>query len=654
MKQAIRRALTLVLVLCLAALPALSVADTYLPDGEVTHVDFTVSAAVHPEGFPATSVHLSDWASLLQKLDLKASMDALALLDPQSRVYVNGALRLNGKDQIPFVYDGYHSYRYLLSPALGNETLFFQMHNFLEFMLKPYYYMALPTQYLGLLMYPEAAVYLGNSFFTPVRDMMAAAKEDAVAQKAAERDALLEALANAQSMNAAEIDHANARIAELEAALAALAAATPAPTDTPVSTDTPAPTAVPETPAAADATTTTATATDVTATAATDATATDATAAAATSAPADTATPAPTADGAALQAELTTLKDQLATLTDRQAVLDEAAQNSDTMSLAELAAVLPGYAQGEGSETGDEADTAALDVPEGAAVYTVPYERLYELCETLDSVTNDDPELERVYFFFTSLLVESLSSDMVVDTLGRLEDTLDALDPEQSGMTVVETDTGMTCAFGDTTVFTLSTEGGGTDFALTLPTSDSYDIDLSWQWMPGDTGASLNARAALVMEGEDSIALSLIGEGLPREGDVSGNGKLTVAVSGTSLEMQPKAATFAFDWARNAKEKPYALGVTLGWLHPDTQKLALSVDFNGTFTAEDKSVFVEGRYPQNDFFNLNETFLEEYKEKLLKPIALKFLPILLETPAGVINDLYTFADRNDILVSLIE
>ena len=215
MKQAIRRALTLVLVLCLATLPALSVADTYLPDGEVTHVDFTLSAAVHPEGFPATGAHLSDWASLLQKLDVKASMDALALLDPQSRVYASGALRLNGKDQIPFVYDGYHSYRYLLSPALGNEALFFQMHNFLEFMLKPYYYMALPTQYLGLMMYPEASVYLGNSFFTPVRDMMAAAKEDAGAQQAAERDALLEALADAQASNAAGIDHANARIAEL-------------------------------------------------------------------------------------------------------------------------------------------------------------------------------------------------------------------------------------------------------------------------------------------------------------------------------------------------------------------------------------------------------------------------------------------------------
>ena len=658
MKQAIRRALTLVLALCLTALPVLSSADTYLPDGEVTHVDFTLNAALYPEGFPATDAHLADWAALLAKLDIKGSMDALAMLNPESRVYLNGALRLNGKEQIPFVYDGYHSYRYLLSPALGNDVFFFQMHNFLEFMLKPYYYMELPTQYLGLLMYPEASVYLGNSFFTPVRDTLAAAKEDAAAQEAADRDALLSALADAQAQNAAKTDDANARIAELKAALAELAAATPAPTPTPEQV-VPV-TAAPETPA----TSVTAAADGAATVAVTTAPETTAEVAAVTAAP------QPTVDGAALQAELDTLTAQLAALNDEKAALDLTAQNAETLSLAELKTALTGYvpdgdaqaegseaedSEAEGGETGDAAEAAAtLTVPEGATVYTVPYERLYELCETLDSVTNDDPDLERVYFYFTSLLVESLSSDMVVDTLGRLEDTLDALDPEQSGMTVVETDTGMTCAFGDTTVFTLSTEGGGTDFALTLPTSDDYEIDLAWRYLPGETGAALSARAALVMQGEDSIALSLEGEGLPREGDVSGNGKLTVQVSGTSLEAQPKPVTLAFDWVRNAKEKPYTLGLTLGLLHPDTGKLALSLAFNGTFTAEDRSVFVEGRYPQNDFFNLNETSLDEYKARVTKPLALKLLPLLLETPAGVIDDLYRFADSNDILVSLME
>ena len=99
-----------------ALLPTLSVADTYLPDGPVTHVDFTLGLKLHADGFPESKAHLSDWETFLNKLDLRGSMDTLAMLTPDSRVYLNGALRLNGKDQVPFVYDGYHSYRYLSFP----------------------------------------------------------------------------------------------------------------------------------------------------------------------------------------------------------------------------------------------------------------------------------------------------------------------------------------------------------------------------------------------------------------------------------------------------------------------------------------------------------------------------------------------------------
>jgi hypothetical protein len=98
----------------------------------------------------------------------------------------------------------------------------------------------------------------------------------------------------------------------------------------------------------------------------------------------------------------------------------------------------------------------------------------------------------------------------------------------------------------------------------------------------------------------------------------------------------------------------YTLDVTLNWLHPETAASALSLHFNGTFTAEDKSVFVEGSYPQNDFFNLNETYLEEYKSRMLPSLTLSLVPFLLETPAGVINDLYAFADQTNILVSFAE
>ena len=119
------RLCALALSLCLCVLPTLAAADTYLPDGEVTHTDFTLKLGLHADGFPQSKAHLSDWETFLNKLDLAGSADTLALFTPTSRTYLDAAFRINGKEELPFVMDGYHSYRYLLSPALNNESLFF-------------------------------------------------------------------------------------------------------------------------------------------------------------------------------------------------------------------------------------------------------------------------------------------------------------------------------------------------------------------------------------------------------------------------------------------------------------------------------------------------------------------------------------------------
>jgi len=542
----ISRLLATLLALCLCVLPTLSLADTYLPDGPVTHVDFTVGLKLHADAFPTSKAHLSDWETLLNKLDLRGSMDSLAMFTPDSRVYLNGALRLNGKDQLPFVYDGYHSYRYITSPALGNEVLFFQMHNFLEFMLKPYYYMELPTQYLALLMYPEAAYAIGDEYYTPIAEMIEDAKQAALNGEPV-------AYQSDSEQGDAALSEEDSGDAE-EADVTGDDAAAPDATDTtsPTTSETPAVTAEPT----------------------------------ATPEPSPTAVPVVAADG---------------TIT-----------------------------------------------------FNVPYEALYEQCENLDLIVNDDPDLERAYFFFTCLLTDIYASDMTLNTLGALEDVLDTLDPDQNGMTVVQTATGMTCTIGDTQVFSKQTDGDATTIAFTVPTPDGYQVTFNYAWQPQAVGANLTASISVLDEGAQAILLTAEGTGLPREGDLGGKGQLTFKVSGNAFDHEVAPLMLGFDWARDSATLPYTLGLTLDWIHPETLKPAITLDFNGTFKAEDKSVFVEGSYPQNDFFNLNETFLEGYKERLLPTIALKLAPILLETPAGVINDLYNFASQTDILVSFME
>ena len=78
----------------------------------------------------------------------------------------------------------------------------------------------------------------------------------------------------------------------------------------------------------------------------------------------------------------------------------------------------------------------------------IPYERLYELCEGLDYVTTDDDGYYRVYYYFDTLLAALYASEIMTDTLSNLEAVLDVLDPEQNGMTVVETGESMTCTLG--------------------------------------------------------------------------------------------------------------------------------------------------------------------------------------------------------------
>ena len=509
----INRLCALTLALCLCALPTLaSAADTYLPDGDVTHTDFTLSLALHADGFPQSKAHLDDWETFLGKLSLAGAMDSLAMFTPDSRVYLNAALRLNGKDRLPFVYDGYHSYRYLTSPALNDEVLYFQMHNFLEFMLKPYFYMELPTQYLALLMYPEAAYWLGDSYYTPVKELLSEARDTAL--------------------------------------------------------------------------------------------------------------------GDATAPVTTVANDGEGSLT-----IIGGADGPTQIYLA----------------TPDD-DAAEGDI----LLYTVPYQDLYELCETLDLIVNDDVELGRAYFFFTCLLTEIYASDMVLDMLGDLESELDSLDPDEKGMTVMETPVSTICSIGDTVVFMKTVKDSVTTYAFTLPTPDGYVLTFNYSWAPQDEGAALSAALAVTLDGVEAVALTAEGEGLPREGELGGQGSLTLAASGFTIGEDVPPAIFDFSWSRDAAQKPYTLDLTVDWIHPETLKPALTLAFNGTLSTVDKSVFVEKSYPQNDFFNLNETFLEEYKARLLPSMLLKLTPFVLEMPSGVIDDIYRFTADTDILVSFIE
>ena len=62
------------------------------------------------------------------------------------------------------------------------------------------------------------------------------------------------------------------------------------------------------------------------------------------------------------------------------------------------------------------------------------------------------------------------------------------------------------------------------------------------------------------------------------------------------------------------------------------------------------TALVERAYDdQEDFFHLNESFIEEYKERFLPTLALAAAPIALEVPAGVLSDVIAYMDETGIL-----
>lgn len=180
-RSLLTRLMALALCLCLA--PMCALADTN--DGTpVTRSDFSLTFEVTPENCPENGEHhYADWKTFLNKLAVKGVVDTQSFLSPYSRVYLNGGIYLNGRNAVPFEYDGYYSFRYLRSDALGGASVHFQMFNFFQFMLKGYYFLDLPTQLLALPLYPEATTALLWSYGDPIRETFAGEGDRTVSYK---------------------------------------------------------------------------------------------------------------------------------------------------------------------------------------------------------------------------------------------------------------------------------------------------------------------------------------------------------------------------------------------------------------------------------------------------------------------------------------
>ena len=457
----LKKLFALLLSLCLltVALPAALAEEAQDAGDDVTRSDFTLSLQAHADGFPNDgAAHYADWETFLSKLSLEGVIDVQRFLTNISRVYFDGGLCVNGENVLPFVYDGYHSYRYVRADALRGDSIHFQMHNFFEFMLKGYYFMGLPTQLIALFLYPEASYYIGSSYYEPIAEALS----------------------------------------------------------------------------------------------------------------------------------------------------------------------------GEGDRHVSHAD-------------------LYELCEALDLIVNDDWDYERAYFYFTCMLTDLGASDLMLQKLGYLEDWLIYMDPESEGLFISDDGVTQTYTLGGTEIFTHTLDEAGERFTLCLPDSAGYELTVSYE----NTGDVIHGALRITLEEAERLTLNVDIDGLPTDGALSAEGTASVVLGGECLYEVPAPVSLCYRYSRDAAELPYAMTLEVDWLHPQTQKPALTLSYQADMELLPASAMVERVYDnQNDFFHLNESFMEEYKQLYLPTLALSAVPILVEMPMGVISDTMAFLYETGFLAFL--
>ena len=455
------RAAAVVLCLCLLPLCAFAEAlDTHTAsDSPVYRSDFTLQLGLDANGFPTgTPTDHKAWQDYLAKLSLRGVIDVQDFLQQFSRVYFDGGLYLNGKNALPFTYDGYYSFRYVRSPALRGASIHFQMYNFPEFMLKPYYMMGLPTQYLMPLMYPEAGYEIGKKIYDPIN--------------------------------------------------------------------------------------------------------------------------------------------------------------------------------------------AALG---GTGARDIPYETLSALAVELDEYTRGDIEdFGLLYFYVTSLLIDFEASDAAHEALCDLEGWLEYLDPDHGGLHITADADGEHWQIGQHTVYTHRATEGGESFSLMLPNAQDEALAFDWTRTKQDAGQDLRMALAITSGGEQRIALSLMLEGLPVDGQTEAIGTATLGFGGSLLSASEQR--FEFRYSRTQDKLPYSMALGMDWLHPATGKAAVTMLYKADMTEHDNTILIDRAVDnKDDFFNLNESFIEYYKEQFMPTLALAAVPFVLEMPTPVVNDLTSFLYESGLL-----
>ena len=278
-------------------------------------------------------------------------------------------------------------------------------------------------------------------------------------------------------------------------------------------------------------------------------------------------------------------------------------------------------------------------------VQTVSHEELYALCEQLNNLVLED-DGEKIYYFVTSLLIDQGFDWTAMEKLACWDSLLAFLDPDMQGMTIVSAENRTAWSFGDTTVFEKTVSQQETVWTVFLPDPDGYEVNVELV----QSGAAYELSILILLDGEEYMNLSAGVSDWPAEGKTSAQGEAWLEVTGDGLYQEIAPIRLAYSYSRTANELPYDMKLSVDLLNNETQKPTLGFTYQAAAEQMPDTVLVERSYDdQEDFFHLNESFIEEYKQRFAKTIVLAAAPVALAVPSGVISDVIAYMEETGIL-----
>lgn len=187
------------------------------------------------------------------------------------------------------------------------------------------------------------------------------------------------------------------------------------------------------------------------------------------------------------------------------------------------------------------------------------------------------------------------------------------------------------------------------EYKLYLPPSPSgYEYRAEAIVEKVNDNYNVDGKFAILMDGADYAAIAVSAKQLPGEQSEEAEGETIFSLSGDALG-GTESVVFQHSYAKHNEN----LNLKLRMRDETTKQFPLGIKINAALS--DFSGSVEPKYKDayvGDFFSMNDSALSALKGTLL-PYAIKVaLPILLETPAKVINDVYNFLDKSGILTTL--